>query len=224
MSFFFLILCFGIAGSQENDNEFTATKKVNPFRYENIKGSPYIFEDWQKGTIYDNNLRIYPNVMLNYNGESQEIEVKTDDSFIVLESSKYLRVDIPQGEPDAMGNVDKIILQRGLHPREPDSFVRMVYSGRRAFLFVDFRCPLEKKAVRDAGQKIDFRKFDPKQTYFLKLNEKVSALKQNNSNVIKLLGHKSELESFISENNIKIESEKGLCRILEWYEQQGFIK
>ncbi len=77
-------------------NRVKNNAKVNGISLEEIKGSPYLNEDFKKGTLYHNNQPV-GQLLLRYNIYSDEVEIKkhaTDEEYSALIKSDLIACDL----------------------------------------------------------------------------------------------------------------------------------
>ena len=94
---FLLMVGFFASVQAQKDEEnalFLNSEKIDDDRYKEMKGSPYLFENWVTGTIIDLDKKTYPVSQINYNGYTQEFEVRKGDSFITLDEKSLLKSGI----------------------------------------------------------------------------------------------------------------------------------
>lgn len=70
-------------------------------RYEGVKGSPYIFDDWQSGKIYSKK-GPFDYVNLNYDAYNNEIHIKTNRGIIFIDNSKVDSFKVKMDKQDAI--------------------------------------------------------------------------------------------------------------------------
>jgi hypothetical protein len=204
--------------------EFIDAKSINKNRYRNVRGLPYMFETWQIGTIYGSNLTVYQDVFFNYNGESQKIEIKKGGEILELDPKSYLRAEIPTGKKDVSGRAEKIILQRGVHKKFEQAFVRVVFRGRRIILVEQFIAKISDKTTIQIGEKESFKQLMNDRNYFLKHHATIKQIKLDQKSIVKALGHEEEMMEFVGEKQLDLSLEPDIARLLKWYEDKGFVR
>jgi len=204
--------------------EFIDTKPINKYRYRDVRGLPYMFKTWQIGTIYGNNLTIYKDVLFNYNGESQKLEIKKGDEILELDPKSYLRAEIPTGKKDVSGRAEKIILQRGVHKQFDQEFVRVVFRGRRIILVEQFIAKISDKKTIQIGESEGFKHLIGVHNYFLKHHSEIKQIKLDQKSIAKNLGHEKEMEAFVAEKQLDLSLELDMSKLLKWYEDKGFVR
>ena len=192
----------------------TNSKPIDKNKYRDVKGTPYLFEDWVNGKIISNDADVIDDILLNYNGESSEFEIKHNNRFIELNPNWYLRVIVTQE------NNEEIIFQRSFVAPLKNKFVRLVYKGKNLSLVEQFTAEIITKVFNNVGKNEELKSFYPKRQYFLVQRREATPIRLKKKNVLSVLGKKAELEAFLKKEKIKLDTEEQLIRVLKFYENQ----
>ncbi len=181
-----------------------------------IKGSPYQNENFQTGAIYYDGKLIQDNVLLRYNIFADQFEMKEelysenmtaiayDPSIsLKLEGQTYVYLPILEQEIEK-GSYYKVVtknLSYNLYKKTSVTYAPKVFATTSF-----------KKNVPAS--------FNQTETYFLRSKDgSFTELPTNKNKLVKALSPKSnEIKKFIKTNNIKIDDEKSLARIIRYYE------
>ena len=185
------------------------SEEVNVGRYDRIQGSPYYYDDWQKGSVLASNGQVYENVALNFNGDSHELELKEDDRVRQLILGGYIKVTIPQ---DTYSDV----FIRGINPKFGMDLVCVSYNGQKIKLVRNFQIRKEKYHTTTTTT----QKFLPTVDYYLVINGQIEGISIRKKKIIKILGHEKEAEAFLTQNNNPVKSEKDLIQLLNYYDAE----
>ena len=118
--------------AQRNDVMLTNSQSIDNNPYEGVEGSPFYFDNWQKGKIYPkSNKEAIQEVILNFNGYTQSFEIKKGNRFIALDEQWYEKVEIGTA-------ADLITFQIGLLSSDNKHFTRAVFVGNSFHLVQDF--------------------------------------------------------------------------------------
>ena len=223
-SFIFLLLTSTTFAQTEDEKptfQLTNSKPLNSNRYEDIKGSPYLFKDWVNATIITNDLIRYEDAYLNFNGYTKEFEIRQDDEYIELDRKFYLRIEI-LAEKDEEGIVpegqDKLVFNKNIHQRFGDRMLIMIHQGKKVMVVKEFHVSISEKEHQDVGKTIVTKRFFREFNYSVIRGDELETLKLNKKGLINKLGNKSELESFIKKHKYKVENDADLREILAYYE------
>lgn len=202
---------------------FTNSQPIEAFRYRDVKGSPYLFDDFVIGNIVSTNIDVYENMALNLNGHTNHFEVRRGREVVELDETWYLRVEIhPELNPTLSRRFgkEKIIFQRSIHPKLQNVFAQVLFAGTRTVFLRTFHADLSKKTVQDVGKTLEFKRFNGKFLYHLIKDGELVHLRLKKKNILKTLGERKEMEAFAKENNIDFKDEKDLIRLVAFYDQK----
>lgn len=204
--------------------ELEGAEKVHRYQYKTISGSPYLLDTFAPGTIFGTNLTIYRDIPVNYNGKTQRVEVRLSDGTYELDPGIYLRVEIDRSYTNDKDLPGKMILQRGVHKRFENGFVRVVYRGRRMILVDQFRAEKDDTATDQMGHKDKFTKFRRDHDYYLKHHTEIHPVRLDEKSIARHLGHEEDMEAFILDKGLDVSREKDMARLLKWYEDKGYVR
>lgn len=220
--FLFLMLSFTIAfnlSAQRNDVLFINSQTLSDNPYEGIEGSPYVFKDWKKGKIYPiNNDEGIENVLLNYNGYTQNFEVKRGDRFIALNENWYNTVDILNGT----GLI--AIYKTGLLPNKKNLFTKLVFYSKAFHIIEEHYFSLITIEREQYAKTIEIKKFvKHNKLYFVQNGEK-RIFKLKKKKVIALFPElKKELEKYIKQKRLDLTTEEGAIKLFEYVNQRNSV-
>lgn len=211
---FCLSLTFS-AFTQRNDVLLTNSQSLSDNRYEDIKGSPFLFKDWQLGIIYPRNEQDpFEEVLLNYNQHTKNFELKKKDRFISLDESWYKKVVV------LTETNEKWIFETGLLPKKKQRFDRLIHQGKGFRIVEVFHTSIVTTEKERYATTIEVREFDNKSNYFFAQNGKSKLIKLKKKNILALFPtHKSVLEKFAKSNHLKFNKVNDLVKILMDYDQ-----
>jgi len=210
----FLILVMVFHGSSQNENlTLFNSQEIDENRYNEIKGSPYFFDEWKMGDIIGDNGQTVEDVLLNYNGYTEHFEVRTKGKYIQLDERLYQKISISTDEAT-------VVFQKSAHPDFPNKFVQVVHDGERVKLLKHFTVVLAESSVFNAGGRVDFKRFKPDRKYFVMTDGSPQPVSMRKKKIIELLGHEKEIERFAKTERIKIDTEEGLSTLLAFYEAE----
>lgn len=211
LSLITLMICFGWNDVVLAQDDFIMehSKPVEVDRYEDAKGSPFLFSDYILGEITDLEGKTYE-AMLNYNGYTGQFEVKRGDSFIILEEKYYRQVKFDR-------NGQEMIFLRGLDRGKPNTFMQVLYKGKKIKLVNYFSCNLTERKVENVGKTIYFKRFNPISNYYISELGEMTLVKISKGALTKLLGKKTM--NYAKSEDIDIKSEAGLVKLIAYYEE-----
>lgn len=192
---------------------FTNAKPIDESRYKAYKGSPYFFDDWVLADIYDANGKAFEQLEMNFNGYTNEIEIRKGNQYIELDKKWYSKIEA--NSPDGI-----ITFVQEAHSHFKNNFVEAVYIGNRISLVRKFRIALTEKEINDVGKTIKIKRFEKRLEYYFIKGEKLNNIKWKKKSILSYLGHKKDIEAFLKKNKLKLTSDKGIQKVLAFYEEQ----
>jgi hypothetical protein len=195
-------------------NVYNATKvnqDIDPSRYDKIQGSPYLYKVWQKAKIISSNGDVYYESELNYNGLTQQLEIKENEKSKPLPPYTFIKVFV-EGD-----NGTEAFLKR-IHPDFGDNVVCVSYDGQRVKLIKIFTIRLAESGAQTSIQPAAFEKFIPRVEYYIMTDGSLASIALKKKKVIKVLGHNAEIEQYIKEHSLTLKKESDLIQVLKHYE------
>lgn len=213
-----LIFCLSLTIctlAQRNDMLLTNSQSLSENRYEDIKGSPFLFKEWQKGIIHPRNEQApIEEVHLNYNRHTKSFEVKNEDKFITLDEIWYNKVEV------LTDTDEKWLFETGLLPKKKQLFNRLIHEGEGFRIVEVFHTSIITTEKERYAETIEEKSFSNKSNYFFVENGKKKLIKLKKKNILALFSdHKSVLEKFAKSNKLKFTKLKDLKKILMDYDQ-----
>jgi len=199
--------------AQRNDLILTNSKSIEDNLYEGVEGSPFYFDNWQKGKIYPTSAsEPIQEVLLNFNGYTKNFEIKKESRYIVLDEQWYKKVEIEQKD-------DLLTFQTGLSSKHNNQFARAIFIGTSFQIVQDFHVSLTTREKQAYGKVNEVQSFYPHRNYYFVKNGKSKLLKLKKKPILAFFPtHKSTLEKYVKKYKLKWNSEKDLVRLFTYYE------
>jgi len=148
--------------AQETDVLMTNTKGIDENRYKGIKGSPYIYSEFQTGKIISVDADVIKGVPLNFNGETNGFEIKKGNKYIELDPKWYIRVIVDGKTP-----AEDVVFQKNFLPPLTNKFTRQIFKGKEITVVEDFTVKIETRTINNVGKNEVTKKFYSKTNYYL---------------------------------------------------------
>ena len=208
-----VIISTSITKAQDTISQFILenSKKVEANRYAKTKGSPFLFQNWVPGRVINFEDQVFLIKEMNYNGHTQEFEIKQGDEYIALQEKSYKQIEI-----DWKG--ETFIYNRGIDRARPHTFIRVLYKGTQVKLIKDFVVKSMEQTTRLLTDEAGLKRFIPRHHYYIAKSGALEEVKLKKKSIVKVLG--KDIESYTKTNKIDIESEAGLVKALEFYEKK----
>ena len=198
--------------AQKGELLLTNSKEIEVDRYEDIQGSPYLFDSWIPGSITNMEAAITEVAEVNYNAHTHLFEIKKDQQYIELDPTWYIQVFLHPTDSDVL------TFQKAFHAELPPTFMQLLYQGTEAQLFKQVEKTISKKVFQDVGKTRTVKRFFEKTTYALIQDGQLYQFRLNKKSILKALGQKKAIESFLKENKLKLNSEEALLKVVTFYE------
>ena len=217
-----LLLSFLSAAFSQSELQLVNSKKIDPNRYEGIEDEPYLFKNWLIGNVTTIEGEVIEEVFINYNGYSEEFEIKNGDRFIELENKYYMQIEMSREKngdkfPNFAG--EEIIFQRNLHGKFKENFVRLVYRGKKVSVIEGYRVTVTEKTFQDVGKTVVKKRFIGTRSYYLLKDGELQSFNMKRSSVIKTFGLKKELDQFMRKQKINLDKDEDVAKVFAYYEE-----
>ncbi len=188
-----------------------SNRPVDPARYDEIKGSPYLYKDWQKAEIVGSDGTILHDVYVNFNGLTRQLEMKKDGTVSEINVTSYLKVIV---ETD---NGQQTFF-RGIHPQFGAELICLPYDGQQIKLIKEFTVRKQDTEIQSPMNPTVYEKFIPSSEYYLMVNGQLSPVKIKKKKIIEVLGYKSEIERYLKQAGMSLNNEQNLVKLLSFVE------
>ncbi len=200
------------------------TQKVPPFptrqladnRYDDIKGSPYLYDEWKYASLFNRDSTLIKYVLLNYNGYEKQFEIKYGRITATFDDRLFDRITV-YVEDTLSEKVEWFV--RGLHFDIAPQMVNVIYDGQVYKLIRDFKVRLVKLTDDFPGTTLERYRFAKDYYYTLLYQDKLYMMRLTRNRFIKVTGKRELINKIIVENQLDITKEPDVVRLLELLEQ-----
>lgn len=204
-----------------DNSNLTGVVKTFDNRYEGVKGSPYLFDEWTEANVAIKGDKIYTDVRVKYDILEDNLLYKnTKGSVYVINAGSVDYVELKK--PVSGKNlIIKSSITLGAAPGITNKFYFPLYEGPNIQLVKMIEKNLIKASYKEAYSA--GRTFDEIKTkevyYFLRSGEPAEKVKLNKKQLLSLFGaQKSAIEAYVKEANVDVNSEEGWIKVLVYYE------
>jgi len=200
--------------AQKQTLSFTNSNKIDEKRYQGIKGSPYLFENWMTARLIDNEDSVYNDIEINYNGYTSDFEVKNKSEFITLDDRhfKYVNIESKKGA---------VLFEKNLHPKFVDQFFLVVYKSDLITCFMDFSVGLSENTINgNMGATTIIKRFKTDLRHHFIIDGKLQSLRISKSKLGLILDNRKAITTFIKKNKLDISTSFDLAKVLTYYENE----
>lgn len=185
-------------------------------RYSDIEGSPYLFDAWRAGTIFDNAGREYANRSIKYDAYKDQLELNQEGSVLLLNSGLYPKFLISSTK-DGTDAIVFRVFKTGykIEGYNANQYFEVLFEGANVLLrkikisFID-------QTVNSYGTSTRVKRFTTDVKYFIvNSGGKSSEIKLKKSSLIDALGQEgTKATNYIEQNKLKIKSELDVIEVL----------
>lgn len=216
-SFLLLLLCVVSrpCEAQQSEAEYLleASRPVDADRYETVRGTPYRYDAFLPGTLYDTALNPYELDSINLNGFTNQFEYYVDGELRELAGPNFLRVEVSPEDGS------KHTYGWNINFKFPNKYAELLIRGDYVTGTMVFEVANDEKVVQDVGKTVKLQRFNSKSHYYAMVDGELIALSSNARRLAEELGFQKELSQFIKENKLKPGRHDDLIEILAQAEE-----
>jgi len=208
--------------AQTSQEEITSEDLRNLVRYDVIEGvqatevigSPYLFDDFEKGVITLVDGKNTANLQINFNIYENRVEFSDAGSIIAVDNRMVDRFAF-----NHTGN--EMEFARGFDSRRLDNsdFVHVLVDGR-VKLLKKYEVSFQEN-VATYGTATQKDEYISNERYYIHEDGETNHLRNlSDRQVLRTLSnHRDEMESFIEENDLNLENTEHLVRLIRYYNE-----
>lgn len=190
-----------LPSSYINNNTYGGVNNLPP----NIEGSPYLTDDFIKGTVFVENEKPY-GAMMRYNAYQDEIQVKGSDGISSLFKREYVWAEIGGQSFRIETYNDRSGTSKGYFVELNRGKVRLLKRIERVFK--------EGQAAVSSYSEDTPPRFEEEVTYYLiREGSPAEAIRLRKKDVLDFLSSE-EVESYVKENKLRLKSEGEVIQVL----------
>ncbi|WP_299706860.1 hypothetical protein [uncultured Pontibacter sp.] len=204
---FYFMLSFTASAQVEMIQDFMG-RPIEIKQYVDVKGSPYLTDDWQAGSVKLDNGKIFEGLQLKYDQIEEEL------MFLNKAEEAQLFVD-PIAEFTIIGRT----FRRGYTPADgatPKTFYQVLADGETQLLK-----RTSKKIYEEVpyGTATKIKNIIENETYYLADAEgKLTKIRKDKKAITNALSNKkSELEDYVKANRLDLRQEGDMAKLVTYY-------
>jgi len=207
ISIFLFIICCWETHAQRLD--LTNSKPLDEDRYEGVRGSPYLFEDWKKAKVLGDDQKFIEGVLVNFNGLTQEFEASDGTNYIQLDERTHERIEVWDEEKDA-----PLVFIKSSTFDISSTYAQMYYGGRSILWLGTFKVKIDERKLETPGKTELIRQFNIKKANYFVIDEKTKEFRMKKKKILQALDVFPEASRITSEKKLNIEEEDDLIILL----------
>ena len=185
-------------------------------QFKNLKGSPYINEEFVSGNIYNGKELTASNVYLRYNAFSDEIEIKKSKHSSDQEYGALIK------EPEVFVKIDEqlYVFLPYQNSNEKGHYFEILSEEKAFDLYkkteVDYTSPRQAKTSYDKDKPAEFKQTNS--YYLVAKNGTFYQLPNSKNKMVKLLSKENKkVKEYAYKNKLDLDKEKDIIRLVSYY-------
>ena len=219
LSFLFISITFAQSelDTPETDDYLSEKSITLQKKVLNVAGSPYASKEFQSGNVYKNGKLVANNVALRYNVTRDEVEVKGDKK-TSNSQARILRMN-----PDIYVRVlnDVFVYIKPTSEEAPGGYFNVLHEGEHFHLYKKLKKEFieGKKAINSVARDIPPTYKDRESLFLVDAsNNQLISLDGSRKRKLKAFpSHNKELKNYSKENNLNINKEYSLKKLVAFY-------
>ncbi len=180
--------------------------------YTDVIGTPFLFDNWIKGTVWLENGSVYKEVFLKYSSFNDELFFKNPKDEILL------AFVLPVKSFSLEIGTETYLYRNGFPEIDnfgKKTFYRVLFDGGITFLVKNYKTMMENKPYNSATIE---KKFVENNGYYVFKDGAMKRFKPTKKDFLELFSTKaSEIETFIKKEKIDFKNNSDLIKIFEYY-------
>lgn len=219
---FLIIVCNGISDASAQMRNLLAVDNsiVRSIKHTEIKGTPYLFDDWKAGDLVDSVGNVIQDLSIKYNVYYDRIEVLLDDNLYMLKPSAYHKFIIRYKDEQYKSHQMVFSNRYAGLGLNSNTYFEELYKGK--FILLKHHNKLFTEVASTIyGTPNDQKSFQSNDKYYLIFNSKFQEIKLNKKNMINLFSSKHfDVERYLDEHDLKGKSEADWIQLLSAIDAQ----
>jgi hypothetical protein len=189
-----------------------SSKVFSSERYSDVRGTPFLFEKWMKGTVTTPR-GIYNDLEIKFNVYDNALFFSRDDN--AYEFTDNITSFTLMPKPDDKSSY--LVYKKGITGPDfkPTEFVRVLAEGNGASAYKLDQKYFSEKSEINAGI---VKTFAHNSKYYIQVNKNISFVKLNKAEILNVLKDKEDkLNTYISEKKLNFKKDTDLIELVNYY-------
>jgi hypothetical protein len=207
--------------AQHDSTLIQSGKRVYQSQYFDIEGSPYYFSAWVNGSVLRSDATYVENVLLNYNGFTHEIEIKSGEELYALDKRWCLRADVKVQDNPALGDElqSTVTFQQGVHRNLSGHYGAILFQGKKLTLIRDFAVAKLDKEYNEFGTNNYIAKFRDISSVYIKRGNELIQLKLNKKKIGEAFDDPDLITAFVAKEKLDLKKNADLVRLIAFADE-----
>ena len=193
-------------------------------RYEGIKGSPFLTDEWTDGQVHMHNGQVFDQLQVKYNLYRDEIIVKRRDGAEVIPDKKTIRsFSLDTGSPGPLRRFVRVDYLPDNRAFPHNHFAEILYEGASTLLAVHDKSFIRADYRQAYHANRPYDKFGDVMTqyFWIAPDGRVHVLKPSKRAITKLFSdQKDVMVAFAEENQLDLRRPSDVVRLVQYYDQR----
>jgi len=181
-----------------------------------LKGTPFLFEDFRKGDVYFSNKKMVRDLMINYNCFTGELLYNSEDITYIVNKLDIDYFTLTGDQPDEI-----LLFKQVFIPDEKKrDFLQILYDEKTILFKRHLKEFKETEIKSPYHNNQEYDEYVDKKEYLVSTKDgKIVPLKPRKNSIMKTFPDQATvLEEFIKNEKINLKNETDLIRLIEYYD------
>jgi hypothetical protein len=211
-----LLLIITELHAQEPDPLIINSQEIKTDRYDNILGSPFLFEDDVFLDIISRNGALYKNLIGNYNGFDQGVEIYNGEKRIKLDKSQFTVIKFINSD----STLNDLMLIKGAHPKYPEKLIIQLFRGQKYSLLMEYHFRIKQQKLSNYGKQIVLKEFEFAPIYYLQIDNNWNKIKLTEKCILRKIDNRRKGNEILKKHSFHLNSESEVIQFLKKLESE----
>jgi hypothetical protein len=206
-----LLVSFGFANAQYLQD--VQGRPIMEISYTDIKGTPFLFDDWVSGMVTLGNGETFKNVPLKYNVFDEKLYFKNPKNDELLEFVQPVK-SFKFNESIGAG-----VFSKGfpvIDKFNSETFYNVLFDGKVKLLNKKYKTVLEVRPYNSATTE---KSFVDRNEYFMVKGTEIKRIKNSKKDFLDIFSDKStQIDAFIKKEKINFKNNDDLIKVFNYYD------
>lgn len=221
MRFLIVILTIILASTSTSPAQYllTHSKPIDPYRYFNIMGSPYLYAHWKYADIIDRDSTIYKHILINYNGYEHSFEAIITNDTVTIDYDLVNEIKVYAIDTTTHNNNEEFI--RGVHFDIATQLSNVIYNGANIKLIRNCEVRLVEITDETPGTTLVRNRFARTNYYFILYKSKLYPTRLTAYKLGKILDDKTFVKQTAKEAGLNLTHEQDVIKLLAIFDNKN---
>ena len=206
-----LLVSFGFANAQYLQD--VQGRPIMEISYTDIKGTPFLFDDWVSGIVILGNGETFNNVPLKYNVFDEKLYFKNPKNNELLEFVQPVK-SFKFNELKGAGVFSKGF--PAIDRFNSETFYDVLFDGKVKLLNKKYKTVLEVRPYNSATVE---KSFVDRNDYYIVKGNKIERIKNSRKDFLDIFSDKSaQIDAFIKKEKINFKNNDDLVKVFNYFE------